>query len=68
MSALSKFVRQFNFTQMTTPAILRIGQNVARNVGTPEIAAAGRWGIALGLVVYWMIEPNFENSSSSSSS
>lgn len=50
---------------MNTPAILRIGQDAARTVGAPEIAAAGRWGIALGLVVYWMIEPNFKHSASS---
>lgn len=49
---------------MNTPAILRVGQDLSREVGAPEAVAAARWGVALGLVVYWMIEPNFEDKSS----
>lgn len=60
MSALHTFVRRLNLTAMTTPAILRIGQQGARDIGSPEVVAAARWGVAAGLVIYWMIEPNFE--------
>ena len=62
MSALATFLRRFNFTQMNTPAILRVGQQVGGNVALPELAAVGRWSLAGGILVYWMIEPNFEQS------
>lgn len=60
MSAIVKFVQKMNFTAMQTPAIMRIGQDAARLIGPPEMAAGARWGIAGGILVYWMIEPNFE--------
>lgn len=63
MSAIHTFIRKLNFTQLNTPGILRVGQQLTRNIGTPEVAAAARWGVALGLVAYWMIEPNFEDKS-----
>ena len=64
MSAVTAFVRKLNLTQMNTPAILRTGQSVSQKVGIPEAGAAARWGVAVGLIVYWMIEPNFEEPTS----
>lgn len=63
MSAVTAFVRKLNLTQMNTPAILRTGQSLSQKVGIPEAGAAARWGVAVGLIVYWMIEPNFEEPS-----
>lgn len=62
MSALGTFLRRFNFTQMNTPDVMRLGQQVSREIALPELAAVGRWSLAGGILVYWMIEPNFEQS------
>lgn len=57
MSPVYAYLRKFNFTSNFTPTLLRKAQIVARDVGQAEIAAAIRWSIAGGFLVYWMIEP-----------
>lgn len=59
MSTLARAVRQMNFTSTTTPQVLGLGQKVAGIVGKPEAFALSRWGVALGLTVYWFVEPDF---------
>lgn len=63
MSSIARIARQLNFNQLNTPGLLRVGQSLARKVTGPEVSAIGRWGVAVGLIVYWMIEPNFEEES-----
>lgn len=64
-SPLYSVVRKLNFTHMRNPDALRKAQRFARDVGAPEVAAAARWAVAGGLVLYWMIEPNFEGTTDS---
>jgi len=59
-SSLYTMARRLNLSQMNTPAAARVAQDAVLKIGRQEIAAAGRWSVALGLIVYWMIEPNFE--------
>lgn len=62
MTRLYNLVRRFNFHSMDTPAILGVGQRLTKTVSVPEAGALARWGLAGGLIVYWMIEDNFETS------
>lgn len=59
MSALAKAVRRMNFTEATSPGAFRIGQKVLGMIGRSELFALPRWGIAAGLTVYWLVEPDF---------
>ncbi len=59
MSALSRAVRQLNFTATNSPQVLGMAQQVAGIVGKPEAMALSRWAVAFGLTVYWFVEPDF---------
>jgi hypothetical protein len=56
-SPIRAFVRRLNLTGTDTPRLLAVGQEAVRRIGAPEIAAAGRWGLAVGLIAFWFIEP-----------
>lgn len=64
MSSLATFVRRINLTQSNTPRILCNAQIASRLISGPELAAAARWGVAVGMIAYWMVEPNFEETES----
>jgi hypothetical protein len=57
MSSMRQIVRKMNFSSMTTPAVLGAAQSAATTIGKTEIAAAARWGGAVGLIAFWFIEP-----------
>lgn len=59
MSALSRAVRQMNFTGTNSPQVLGFAQQFVGIVGKPEVMAVSRWSVALGLTAYWFIEPDF---------
>lgn len=56
-SSLATLVRKFNFTSTSTPAILGLAQKGFHLISAAEIAAAARWSVVGGFLVYWMIEP-----------
>jgi hypothetical protein len=57
MSALQSFVRRLNLTQTSTPRALVMAQGLVGSIGATEVAAAARWGGAVGLVAFWFVEP-----------
>ncbi len=57
MSSLRSTVRKLNVLQTNTPAAARLAQSAVVRIGGGEIGTAARWGGAVGLIAFWLIEP-----------
>jgi hypothetical protein len=56
-STIRAYARRLNFNATNTPRVLAVGQEAVRRMRGPELAAAGRWGVTVGLIAFWFIEP-----------